>query len=160
MSRRCSECRARFEAAVTAAGSQRVCGAKCRKRRRARLARRRRQADLEGARAEERERQKRRRERRGGPEPPSERCRSSPSEACEGEGTTACHEPASAPKQWNFQVEILEIVDSSIRLSRATFERAMGRMERKLSRIAVRIPGDRGQGKQGGGRVSRASYPR
>jgi hypothetical protein len=136
-----------------------VCGPRCRKRRRARLARRRRQADLKGARAEERERQKRRRERSGGPEPPSEPCRSSPTEACEGAGTTACHEPASAPKQWNFQMEMLEIVDQSIRLSRATFESAMGRMERKLSRIAVRIPRDRGQERHGGGRVSRASYP-
>jgi hypothetical protein len=53
---------------------------------------------------------------------------------------------------------MLQMVDQSIRLSRATFERAMGRMERKLSRISVRIPRDGGQEKPGGWRMSRASY--
>jgi hypothetical protein len=46
------------------------------------------------------------------------------------------------------QLEMLDIVDSSIRLSRATFQREIARMERELSRISALAPADSGQGRR------------
>lgn len=138
MSRRCSECRARFEPAVTAKEKQRVCGAECRRRRRARLARRRRRAELEGSRAEERERQRQHRQgRRVLQAPPLQACRGSPEPECASGNREACHEPASVHKHVNLQEEMLKIVDRSLRVSRASFERERARMRRELSRVSA-----------------------
>jgi hypothetical protein len=159
MSRRCSECRARFEPSATAAASQRVCGRECRKLRRARLARGRRRAELADSRADEAGRQRLHRERRRVvPEPASRPCRDQPLRACSGSGAVACHEPASRRKQRNLYEEMAQIVDSSIQLSRASFERAAARIEREFSRISVGAPSEFGQRRVGPGRVSRATF--
>lgn len=69
--------------------------------------------------------------------------------ACSGNGREMCHELPSARKRRNLQVEMLEIVDSSIRLSRATFQREIARMERELSRLSALTPSDSGQTRRG-----------
>ena len=158
MTRRCSECRARFEPAVTAGGHQQVCSSQCRKRRRARLARRRRRQDLDGYRCDERERQRRHRERKRQATPvAAQLCRGSP-EACCGGGRESCHEPASARKPLDLREELLEIVDSSVRMSRASFEQTLTRMRRELSRISARGTPRRGQLAAVRAEVSRASF--
>lgn len=146
MSRRCAECRRWFEPKVSARETQRVCGPACRKRRHAGLARRRRRADVEGARAEERERQRQHRERvRREARVPPKACRASPEAACSGRGSEGCHSPASVRKHPNVQQEIVQIVDNSLALSLDSFERAVERMRRQLSRIASKAPVDFGQ---------------
>ncbi len=155
MTRRCSECRARLVPAATARATQRVCGPECRKRRRARQARRRRYADREASRADERERQKLHRERRRAGQAPQWPCRGSPelsAGACSGSGHEACHWLASARKCRNLQREVLEIVNRSLRVSRATFEREQARIARKLSRLAAAPRSDLGRAS---GRVTR-----
>lgn len=157
MSRRCSECRSRFEPAVTAVASQRVCGAGCRKRRRARQARRRRRDELVDCRSDERERQRQHRARAraragpAGPRPvdvlPCGPCAFA-AVTCSGNGSERCHELPSARKRRNLQVEMLEIMDSSLRLSRATFRRAIARMERELTRISALAPANSGQARR------------
>jgi hypothetical protein len=156
MTRRCSECRARFAPAVTAKATQHVCGPECRKRRRARLARRRRRADPEAFRADERERQRVQRQRgRAATAPGGQSCRGS-AEAlatdCSGSGQETCHELASTRKCRNLQREVLEIVDKSLRVSRATLEREQARIARELSRLAPSTPVGSGQAP---GRVTR-----
>lgn len=149
MTRRCSECRKRFVPAATAETTQCVCGAECRKRRRARLARRRRRADPEGFRVDERERQRARRQRqRAEGAPDWWPCRGSPEPLavdCSGSGQEVCHELASARKRRNLQQEVLDIVDRSLRVSRATFEREQARIARELSRLAPSRPVGAGQ---------------
>lgn len=159
MSRRCSECRAHFEPEASAREKQRVCGPGCRKLRRARLARQRRRADLDEFRAEERERQRQCRERRRtavAAELGSQSCRGSPQSACSGRGGQACHGLASARKPLNLHQEVLEMVDSSLTLSRASLERATTRIRQQLSRLAARDPLDSGQRVARGSAVSRA----
>jgi hypothetical protein len=53
---------------------------------------------------------------------------------------------------------MLEIVDSSLELSRASFERAATRIRRQLSRIAPGVPVDPGQTVRGGFSTSRAGF--
>jgi hypothetical protein len=83
---------------------QRVCGAQCREARRRKLARRRRRRAPGRFRSEERVRQQERRAR--------------PSEG-------GCHAPRSSAKPWDPLMEIHEIVDSALELSRATLQRRL-----------------------------------
>jgi hypothetical protein len=156
MTRRCSECRARFLPAATAAGTQRVCGPECRKRRRARQARRRRRADPEGFRMDDWGRQKQCRQRRRATQAADwQPCRGSPQPPegdCSGTGQETCHELASTRKCRNLQLEMLKIVDRSLRVSRASFAREQARIARELSRLAPSIPVGSGQAP---GRVTR-----
>ncbi len=158
MTRRCSECRVRIVAAATAKAKAtlRVCDPECRKRRRARLARRRRRADAEGFRADERKRQRARRQRlRAEMGPMGQPCRGSPAPEevhYSGSGQATCHELASTRKYRDLQTEVLEIVDRSLRVSRATFQREQARIARELSRL---VPSPLVRAGQSPGRVTR-----
>jgi len=87
-----------------------------------------------------------------------EACRGSPEAACSGGGSHGCHAPPSVRKCRSLQGELLEIVDSSLDLSRATFERAAMRIRRQLARIAPGAPVDLGQTIGWGSKVSRAGF--
>ena len=115
--RRCTECARRFEAAATAAKSQKVCGPECRLARRRRQDKERRQAALDGYRAEERVRQRACRARRA---------------VDGGASVTECHGPASDAKRSKSQLEIGEIVAETFRRSRTGFERELRRMVREI----------------------------
>ena len=78
--------------------------------------------------------------------------------ACMGIGGASCHEPASERKQRNLQMEMLQIVDNSLRLSRATFERGMTRIQRELSRMSALTPAGSGRVRQTRLTVSRTSF--
>jgi F0F1-type ATP synthase membrane subunit b/b' len=78
--------------------------------------------------------------------------------ACSGSGSESCHELPSARKLQNLQMEMFEIVDSSIRLSRATFQREIARMERELSRISALAPAESGQTRRGKRAVSLTTF--
>jgi hypothetical protein len=122
--RRCTECRKRFTAAVSAAKHQQVCGAACRRRRRSRLARRRRREDLDGHRADERARQEKRRE---------------------GVRSKSCHELPCAGKPLELLVKLEEIVDEAARLSRATIRRETQRILRRKGTFSGAEVGDVGR---------------
>jgi len=107
---RCTECRKRFTAAVTASGHQRVCGERCRQRRRNRHARKRRRSDLEGHRVDELARQRKRRD-------------------AVKEGV--CHGPASDANQLELHRKLQQMVDRVAALSRATFRRETLQILRK-----------------------------
>ncbi len=124
--RRCAECGRRFEAAVTASKTQKVCGAECRLARRRKQARRRRQDDLDGHREDEAERQRvcraARRAARG---------------ALAAGSAARCHAPASVAKGWKGQDEIDRIVAEAFQRSRAGLERELRRAALKIRPIVV-----------------------
>lgn len=99
---RCSECRKTFEPAPSARSTQRVCGAACRRARERKLARSRRRSDIEDERGAERERQVACRKRRV---------------------ASGCHAGPSAAKCRVSLVEMREIVDGALALSRGTLVR-------------------------------------
>ena len=122
--RRCTECRRRFVAAATAGKSQRVCSPQCRKTRRCKLGRRRRRKDAQ-ARADERVRQQKSRAHR-----------------CAERRKAKCHAPPSVRKSPKLMGQIRQIMDETLqqtfRQSRATFERRLRRIERKIGSISDR----------------------
>jgi len=107
---RCTECRKRFTAAVTASGHQRVCGERCRQRRRNRHARQRRRSDLDEHRVDELARQRKRRD------------------AVKSAG---CHGPASDANHLKLHMKLQQMVDRVAALSRATFRRETLQILRK-----------------------------
>ena len=134
------ECPRRFEAERSARDSQLVCGAACRKARRARLARDRRAKDPDGARVDERRRKARSRakEREEAPsEPAVETARGdatvgAPAHAAEPAGR-GCHELPSACNPSISQTDVGRIVDATLRLSRATLAEQAGTIAREIS---------------------------
>ena len=121
------ECPRRFEAERSARDSQLVCGAACRKARRARLARERRAKDPDGARVDERRRKARSRakEREEAPSAPAvdtargDAKAGGPDDAAEPAGR-GCHELPSACNPSMSRTDIGRIVDATLRMSRAT----------------------------------------
>ena len=100
MGRRCSECRKSFEAARSAAATQRVCGLVCRAKRERKFARTRRRVDLDDARAAERHRQRTSRVRRT--------------------ATSGCHAVASERKVSESRDEVKRSVDRALARSRGS----------------------------------------
>lgn len=122
---RCTECRKRFVAARTAGARQRVCSEACRAKRRRKLVRRRRRAHAESWRVDERVRQgdlraKRREERGAGEGAPGS------------EDGRKCHVPASERKCPEVMGQIRQKMVEAFRLSRATFDRELRRIEREI----------------------------
>ena len=111
--RRCAECRCYYEAAASAARSQRVCGPACRKARQRKLARARRALAVDDYRVDERLRQqKSRAARKGG----------------------SCHAPPSAPKYADIKRKLLDSWDTAAAASRASLERRLPGIVRALLR--------------------------
>jgi hypothetical protein len=145
-SRRCTECRCRYEPAASAVGTQKVCGEPCRKKRRRRLARGRRAQAVQDARVDERERQRACRKRRhaAGCGPPAGGAGASA--GC-GPGTAAgpsagsCHAPPSADIPAELQEEMLELWDRAVAMSRASLKRRMEAITRGLDAICGRGSG-------------------
>ena len=111
--KRCTECRRWFQPPVTAAKSQRVCGAECRRKRRRRLARGRRWKRLQDHRVDERKRQQECRQRR----------REQEEKGAAVPVTGPRHAPPSAPNSADLMVKVLESWDRAQALSRATLRR-------------------------------------
>jgi len=122
--KRCTECRCYFTPTATAAKSQRVCGAACRKRRRRKLAKQRRESDVQGFRVDERARQRASRAKRRA-EAPAPR-----------PAATACHAPASSHKGPDLQQEVMDFWDGMQAASRATFKRALPAFLRRFERAS------------------------
>jgi hypothetical protein len=133
--RRCTECRARFQPALSAVHTQRVCcDAKCRASRRRKLARRRRERRLQDYRVDERNRQRESRKRRR-----EEVAASVPVSAATGSSdstetprpTVPCHAPPSSTDPMEIARKMLEEWDRHHALSRATLERWIARFLRR-----------------------------
>jgi hypothetical protein len=162
--RRCTECRQWYEASLSARETQKVCGKECRNKRRRKLARRRRQERLQEARVEERERQHawRAARRRPGtvflesaPPASSPTASSEPSpagEARDGPRAPPCHAPPWSSKPREVLGKVLELWDSEMARSRATLERRMAGILRRIAREA-------GTARNGSGAPSRATLP-
>jgi hypothetical protein len=136
---RCTECRQWFDAALSARGTQKVCSAECRIKRRRKLARRRRWAHVQEARVDERERKrdwraKRRlaKDRAPGPsatpvtKPCTEPARDPPAEP-------VGHAPPSLANDREILGKVLECWDRESARSRATLARRITAILRRSS---------------------------
>lgn len=153
---RCTECRQWFNAAPSARGTQKVCSAGCRTKRRRKLARRRRWAQVQQARVEERERKRKSREKRPpkrGRVPETASVPASKAETKPARDPTAkpaCHAPASLANPRDILGKVLECWDREIARSRAT-------LERRITAMLRRSPPERGTARDRKGAPSRAS---
>ena len=126
------ECRRWYYPTASAVGHQCVCGPECRKARRRKQAKLRRAEDLEYFRGEERRRQQECRARRRG-EPSTLEARAGPEP--ERQAVTPRHAPASSRNHWELRDKVRHLWDEHVRLSRASLDRELGRMGRKLGEI-------------------------
>jgi len=111
--KRCTECRCWFLPEHRNQRRQKTCGAeRCRRSRRRKVARQRRQGELWVHRDEERERQRR----------------------CRNGGRKTCHAPTSGCNNSELRKKLREVWDNASAVSRASFERSMLGILRKIMR--------------------------
>jgi hypothetical protein len=104
--------------------TQCICSRACRVARDRKLARIRRAKDIEGYRADEQRRQRESRKARA----QAKLLSVAGAEPAPAPARTGCHAPPSASKSPNLQMEIAQIVDRVLALSRATLERELRRI--------------------------------